>query len=119
MKDFRSLKVWEKAHNLVLVVYKATDVFPKQELYGLINQIRRAATSIPTNIAEGCGKTSDADFGRYLQIAMGSSSELEYLLLLAHDLAYLPDEPFQSLSNQLIEIRKMLNTLIQRTKANR
>ncbi len=93
-------------------------LFPKQELYGLINQIRRAAVSIPTNIAEGCGKSGDADFSRYLQIAMGSSSELEYLLLLAHDLAYLPDETFQSLSSQLIEIRKMLNTLIQRTRAN-
>jgi four helix bundle protein len=119
MKDFRNLKVWEKAHRLVLEVYKTTESFPRQELYGLTNQIRRSAVSIPTNIAEGCGKSGDSDFGRFLQFAMGSSSELEYLLLLAHDLAYLPDEPFQSLSNQLIEIRKMLNTLIQRTKANR
>jgi len=83
------LKVWEKAHHMVLAVYKATEIFPRQELYSLTNHIQRAAVSIPANIAEGCGKSGDADFGRYLQIAMGSSSELEYLLLLAHDLNYL------------------------------
>ena len=119
MKDFRSLKVWERAHQLVLAVYQATKTFPRQEMYGLTNQIQRAAVSIPTNIAEGCGKSGDIDFSRYLQIAMGSSSELEYQLLLAHDLNYLSDEVYQSLSNQLIEIRKMLNTLILRTRANR
>ena len=89
MKDFRELKVWERAHGLVLAIYKATEAFPRQELYSLTNQIQRAAVSIPANIAEGCGMSGDADFGRYLQIAMGSSSELEYLLLLAHDLNYL------------------------------
>jgi four helix bundle protein len=119
MKDFRELKVWEKAHNLVLAVYKTTEVFPRQELYSLTNQIQRAAVSIPANIAEGCGKSGDAEFGRYLKIAMGSSSELEYLLLLAHDLHYFPDEAYQTLSSQLIETRKMLNVLIQRLKANR
>ena len=118
MKDFRELKVWEKAHLLVLAVYKATELFPRQDLYSLTNQIQRAAVSIPANIAEGCCKTWDADFGRYLQIAMGSSSELEYLLLLAHDLNYLPDESYQVLSNQFIETRKMLNTLIQRIRTN-
>lgn len=86
MKDFRSLKVWEKAHELVLKVYKATDLFPKHELYGITSQIRRAAASVPTNIAEGCGKDSDAELKRYFLIAMGSASELEYLLILARDL---------------------------------
>ena len=119
MKDFRSLKVWEKAHNLVLSVYKATEVFPKYELCGLINQIRRAAVSIPTNIAEGCRKSMDTEFSRYLQIAMDSSSELEYFLLLARDLTYLKDDTHQAVSSKLIEIRKMLNTLIHRTRANR
>jgi four helix bundle protein len=66
MKDFRELKVWEKAHLLVLAVHKATESFPRQELYSLTNQIQRAAVSIPANIAEGCGKNGDADFGRYL-----------------------------------------------------
>jgi four helix bundle protein len=118
VKDFRTLKVWEKAHALVLAIYKATSPFPKQELYALTNQIQRAAISIPTNIAEGCGKDSDAELGRFFKIAMGSSSELEYLLLLAHDLDYLLDDRYQSLQADLVEIRKMLNAFIQRLKAN-
>jgi four helix bundle protein len=92
MKDFRTLRVWEKSHAFVLAVYKATQSFPKSELYGMTSQIQRAAVSVPTNIAEGCGKDSDAELGRYFKIAMGSSSELEYLLLLAHDLNYLTDD---------------------------
>jgi four helix bundle protein len=119
MKDFRELKVWEKAHALTLAVYKVTAEFPREELYSLTNQIRRSCVSIPNNIAEGCGKNGDADFGRYLQIAMGSSSELEYLLLLAHDLKYLSDDNYQDLTKDLIEVRKMLNSLIQRLKADR
>jgi len=83
MKDFRELKVWEKAHQLTLEVYKATTIFPKDELYGLTSQIRRACASIPANIAEGCGRRGDAEFARFLGIAMGSASELDYHLLLA------------------------------------
>jgi four helix bundle protein len=75
MKDFRQLKVWEKAHQLAVAVYKETKGFPKEELYGLTSQIRRSSMSIPTNIAEGCGRNTDADFARFLQIAMGSASE--------------------------------------------
>lgn len=119
MKDFRTLKVWEKAHALTLSTYKASVDFPKQELYALTNQIQRAAVSIPANIAEGCGKDSDAELKRYLGIAMGSSSELEYLLLLAHDLGYLPDEIYQAIQNDLGETRRMLNAFIQRLKGNR
>lgn len=118
MKDFRTLKVWEKAHTLTLMIYKATATFPKQEMYSLTNQIQRAAVSIPANIAEGCGKDSDAELKRYFQIAMGSSSELEYLLLLAHDLGYLSGEPYQPLHNELVEVRRMMNAFIQRLKAN-
>jgi len=118
MKDFRSLKVWEKAHALTLTIYKATEGFPKQELYALTSQIQRAAVSIPANIAEGCGKDSDAELKRYFLISMGSSSELEYLLLLAHDLGYLPASTFQSMTNDLVEIRKMLNAFIQKLKAS-
>ena len=119
MKDFRQLKVWEKSHALTLVIYKATEKFPKQELYALTNQIQRAAVSIPANIAEGCGKNTDAELARYFQIAMGSSSELEYLLLLAHDLGYLLDENYLTLNSNLIEVRKMLNAFLQtlRTKS--
>src|SRR5688500_19694656 len=85
MKDFRQLKVWEKAHQVALAIYKATKEFPKEELYGLTSQIRRASMSIPTNISEGCGRNTDAEFARFLQIAMGSASETEYQLLLSHD----------------------------------
>lgn len=118
MKDFRTLKVWEKAHALTLAIYKSTEQFPKHELYSLTNQIRRAAVSIPANIAEGCGKDSDAELKRYFLIAMGSSSELEYLLLLACDLNYLPQDKYQSLQSDLVETRKMLNAFIQKLKAN-
>jgi four helix bundle protein len=117
MKDFRSLKVWEKAHALTLTIYKSTGEFPKQELYALTNQIQRAAVSIPANIAEGCGKDSDAELKRYFSIAMGSSSELEYLLLLAHDLGYLSENPYNLMHNELVETRKMLNAFIQKLKA--
>ena len=118
MKDFRSLKVWEKAHALTLAIYESTEQFPKQELYSLTNQIQRAAVSIPANIAEGCGKDSDAELKRYFSIAMGSSSELEYLLLLARDLGYLQANTYQSIQTDLIETRKMLNAFIQKLKAN-
>jgi len=77
MKDFRKLIVWEKAHQLTLKIYKVTEEFPREELYGLTSQIRRACVSIPTNIAEGCVRSSDADFSRFLYIALGSTSELE------------------------------------------
>ena len=119
MKDFRTLKVWERAHVVTLAVYKITEQFPKQELYSLTNQIQRAAVSIPANIAEGCGKDSDAELKRYCLIAMGSSSELEYLLLLARDLGYLQVSIYESIQNDLVEARKMLNAFIQKLKANR
>jgi four helix bundle protein len=118
VKDFRNLKVWEKAHALTLMVYKSTEHFPKQELYALTNQIQWAAVSIPANIAEGCGKDSDAELKRYFLIAMGSSTELEYMLLLAHDLGYLQASAYQPLQNDLVEVRRMLNSFIQKLKAN-
>src|SRR5713226_5621353 len=91
MRDFRELKVWEKAHGLTLAVYTATARFPKEELYGLTTQIRRSCASIPANLAEGCCRSGDVEFARFLQIAMGSASELEYHVLLAHDLKILGD----------------------------
>jgi four helix bundle protein len=104
---------------LTLTIYKSTEQFPKHELYSLTNQIQRAAVSIPANIAEGCGKDSDAELKRYFSIAMGSSSELEYLLLLAHDLGYFQASIYQSMQNDLVETRKMLNVFIQKLKTNR
>jgi len=119
MRDFRDYKVWQLAHQLTLEVYAATRAFPKDELYGLTNQIRRACASIPINIAEGCGKDGDAEFNRFLQIAMGSSSELDYELNLANDLKYLSDEDYQRFNTKLTEVRKMLNGLIQRVRPER
>ncbi|MGA9994068.1 MAG: four helix bundle protein, partial [Pyrinomonadaceae bacterium] len=89
MRDFREFKVWVKSHDLTLEVYKVTAAFPKEELYGLTSQIRRASASIPANIAEGCGRSGNPELCRFLQISMGSASELEYHLLLAHDLKFL------------------------------
>ena len=86
MKDFRNLVVWQKSHKLTLDVYEATRKFPKEELYGLVSQLRRACSSIPCNIAEGCGRRGNGEFHRFLQIATGSASEVEYQLLLAHEL---------------------------------
>jgi four helix bundle protein len=108
MRDFRELLVWQKAHALTLDVYRATKSFPREELYSLTNQIRRAAISIGANIAEGAGKNSRAEFARYLQIALGSASELEYHLLLSRDLEYLPPEKCLILSKQVVETKKML-----------
>lgn len=119
MKDFRQLKVWEKSHQLVLAVYKATKEFPKEELYGLTSQIRRASTSIPTNIAEGCGRNTDADFARFLQMAMGSASETEYQLLLSLDLGFLNKEQYDKLNPDVIEVKRMLASLLKTLRADR
>ena len=116
MKDFRQLQVWEKSHELVLDIYTITSRFPQNELFGLTSQIRRASSSIPTNIAEGCGRGSDADFCRFLQISMGSASETEYELQLAHDLGYLDDAVYESLNRKVIEVKRMLSSLIVKIK---
>ena len=119
MRNFRELKVWEKAHQLTLAVYKATKTFPKDELYGLTSQIRRSCSSIPANIAEGCGRKGEAEFARFLQIAMGSASELEYHLLLAHDLTFLNIKDYEPLGEEVIKVKRMLTSLIQKLNADR
>ena len=119
MKDFRQLQVWDKAHQLALAIYKITKEFPKEELYGLTSQIRRASMSIPTNIAEGCGKYTDADFARFLQIAMGSASETEYQLLLSHDLGFLNSEQYSVLNADITEVKRMLASLLRTLRADR
>lgn len=116
MKDFRGLKVWEKGHDLTLAVYRATAGFPQQEVYGLISQLRRASSSIPANIAEGCGRNGDAELARFCQIAMGSASEVEYHLLLARDLNFLAENLYEDLSDDVIEIKKMLATFIHKLR---
>jgi len=118
MKDFRDLKVWEKSHDFVLRVYEHSRVFPKEELYGLTSQMRRASSSIPMNIAEGCGRGSDADFARFLQIAMGSSSEVDYQLLLSRDLGFLADANYTPLATKIAEVKRMLTGLMQKLRTN-
>jgi four helix bundle protein len=95
LQSFRNLKVWEKAHVLTLDVYKSSKSFPRDEIYGLTSQMRRSSASIGANIAEGCCRKGDSELGRFLQIAMGSASELEYHLLLAHDLEVLKPPDYQ------------------------
>ena len=116
MRDFRNLQVWEKAHILALDVYKATASFPKDEIYGLTSQIRRSSTSIPTNIAEGCGRNGDAELARFMTISMGSASEVEYQLLLAYDLGYLSQETYAELHEKVTEVKRMLAGFIQKLK---
>jgi four helix bundle protein len=113
MRDFRELKVWGKGHRLTLGVYEATGRFPRHEVYGLTSQLRRCSASIPANIAEGCGKSGDAELGRFLLISMGSASELEYHLLLARGLGYLDTDQHQNLTHQTQEVRKILSAIIK------
>ncbi len=116
MRDFRALKVWERSHRLVLAVYNATGTFPREETYGLTAQLRRCCASIPANIAEGCGRSGEAQLGRFLLIAMGSASELEYHVILARDLGYLGAQDYQKLSQEAGEVKRMLSTLIIRLR---
>ena len=119
MQNFQKLKVWQKSHELTLALYRISARFPKEELYGLTSQIQRACASVPTNIAEGCGREGDAEFGRFLQMAMGSVSELEYLILLAKDLEILVLSDFEVIAPQVEEIKAMLLALIKKVKTDK
>src|SRR3979409_2068082 len=114
MKDFRELKVWEKAHQMTLHCYRITEALPRHELFGLASQIRRCCSSIPANIAEGCGRLGNSELHRFLQIACGSASELEYHLLLARDLGYLSSSDHLSANKQLLEMKRMLVALTRK-----
>lgn len=116
MKDFKDMRVWSKAHSLTSGVYKATRGFPREELFGLTSQMRRAASSIGANIAEGSGRRSDGELTRFLHIARGSAAELEYHLLLAHDLELLSDISHGVLVKQTDEVQRMLTSLIQQVQ---
>lgn len=115
MREFQSLEFWKKSHKLTLDIYELTaKFFPKEEIFGLTSQIRRATASIPTNIAEGCGRKTKADFAHFIQIAIGSASEVEYELILAKDLKYLDEESWKKLSDEVTEIRKMMFSFSQK-----
>ena len=117
MKDFRQLEVWAKAHQLTLDIYRVTTNFPRTETYGLTVQVRRASSSICANLAEGSGRNGDAELARFCTIAAGSASELEYHLLLARDLQFLPAHEYDHLANDTTEIKRMLTGLIKKLKS--
>ncbi|HYX69966.1 MAG TPA: four helix bundle protein [Terriglobales bacterium] len=119
MKNFRDLQVWQKAHHLTLATYKASGSFPREEMYGLTSQVRRCSASIPANIAEGCGKRGNAEFNRFLNIATGSASELEYHFLLARDLGFLSATEYAQLDSGVTEVKRMLASLIRRVETDR
>jgi four helix bundle protein len=119
VKDFRELKVWQKAHELTLAVYQVTASFPRDEWYGLRAQIRGAGSSIAANLAEGCGRNGDAELARFSSIAMGSASELEYHRLLAKDLKLIPLQDYEVLHQRTTELKRMLTALIQKLNADR
>ena len=111
MQRFTDLKVWQRSHALVLAIYRATASFPADERFGITSQLRRAAASVPTNIAEGSKRQGRLDYARFLNIAEGSLGETQYLLMLARDLGYLPQDLATSLLGEADEIAKMLHTL--------
>jgi four helix bundle protein len=118
LQSFRNLKVWEKAHGLTLDVYKLCRTFPREEIYGLTSQMRRSSASIGANIAEGTCRKGDVEFGRFVQIAMGSASELEYHLLLAKDLELLKSLDYERLAEEVIEVKRMLASLLLKLRAD-
>jgi len=119
MKDFRDLMVWQKSHQLALAAYRHTGSFPADERFGLSSQIRRSAASVPANIAEGCGRRGNAEFHRFLQMAMGSASEVEYHFLLARDLNYLDASAHTTLTTQVAEVKRMLSALLIKVDGER
>jgi len=119
MRDFREIKVWAKAHLLTLEIYKVTATFPQTEIYGLSSQLRRASASIGANIAEGFGRGGNAELARFLQIGMGSASEVEYHLLLAKDLNLLTQKIYDDLAGRIVEVKRMLASLLLKVRRDR
>ncbi|HEX6227317.1 MAG TPA: four helix bundle protein [Chryseolinea sp.] len=117
MRDYRKLVVWEKAHRLVLSIYEVTKAFPREEQYGLTGQIRRAAASAPTNIAEGCGRHTQLDFAKHLQQAFGSIQEVQYLSFLSVELKYVDRTIYNSLDKDINEVKAMLISLIKKVRS--
>ncbi len=114
MRDFKKYDIWQLSHELTLEVYKITSTFPKEELFGISSQLRRATSSIPTNISEGCGRNSDKEFNQFLNIALGSALETEYLFILSKDLNYLNQEQFQDLELKINNIKSKIYKLKQK-----
>lgn len=112
MRNYRDLQGWSKAHNLTLELYRVSRGFPREEIYGITSQLRRAAVSIGANLAEGCGRRTSTELARFVRIAMGSASELDYHLLLSRDLGFIGGDDFTSSAADLTEVRKMLTSFL-------
>ena len=112
MRDYKKYDIWKLSHLLTLEIYKITENYPKEEIFGLTSQIRRASSSIGINIVEGCGRGSDEDFKRFLRNASGSAFEVEYILLLSKDLNYISEEKFLELSPKAEELKIKISKLI-------
>jgi four helix bundle protein len=119
VQDFHKLAVWQRAHQLTLKVYELTKTFPREEAYALTSQTRRAASSVPANIAEGCGRDGPVELARFLEIAFGSASELEYHLLLARDLGYIAAERHDDANREVEEVKMMLASLRTKVRGTR
>ena len=119
MKDYRQLAVWQRSHKLTLAVYAVTKNFPKEEMFGLTSQLRRACSSIAANLAEGCGRDSEAELKRFIDIAHGSASETEYHLLLAFELRYFNAATHEPLADEIGQIKRMLGAFARKLKADR
>ena len=111
MRDFKKYDVWQLSHDFTLKIYKITSTFPKDEIYGIISQIRRSSSSIPTNICEGCGRNSEKEFNQFLNISLGSACETEYLLILSKDLNYVSIETFLGLEKDINIIKSKIDNL--------
>ncbi|MEN8965462.1 MAG: four helix bundle protein [Polaribacter sp.] len=116
MRDFRKYDIWKLSHSFTLKVYDITKHYPKDEIYGIISQLRRASSSIPTNISEGCGRDSDSEFNRFLTIALGSASEVEYLIILSKDLNYIDENSYINLNEEVNIIKRKIYSLKQKLK---
>ena len=114
MRDYKKYSIWNDSHKLTLEIYLLTKKFPKEELFGITSQIRRAVSSVPTNIAEGCGRGSDLDFKRFLIISHGSATEVEYLIFLSFELNYISEEEYIDLTGKIEILRKQIHTLIKK-----
>ena len=116
MRNYKNLEVWKKSHQLALKIYEVTKMFPSEEKFGIISQLRRASLSIPTNLVEGASRNSEKEFAYFINIASGSAAEVEYLLEFSKSIGYLSLEDFNILNGEVIVVRKMLNSLYQKLK---
>ena len=116
MRDYKNYTVWQDGHLLTMIIYNITKLYPKEELFGITSQLIRATSSVPTNIAEGCGRESDADFRRFLIMAHGSATEVEYLIFLSFELGYVSKIAFDEFTDKIVILRKQLRKLIDKLK---